>query len=293
MFNIATPRTTSVPAPSSSAVDRTPAAVGKATKASGLPPTLGMAVCDASGKLTFQSPALQELLGQSFGSEVETDRTAPQHLYRQDGLTRLRPEHVPLARARQGEVVTDAVICHRSEEQVPTYLRCNAAPVASADGSVNGAVVFVEDVTAGHVGQENNQRMRYHLISTLNHELRTPLTKLVGHAEVLHDMRSQLPVNAVHSLEKVCKAVDELRELADLVSCMADLDTPGRLTEALGDTADSARDGTTQVPEQLARGGLRSVPKIPVQLVANLDPDTVSEAIATLAVEPPRPRSDT
>jgi signal transduction histidine kinase len=151
-------------------------------------------------------------------------------------------------------------------------------------------VVFVDDVTARHVGQQNNRRMQDHLISTLNHEFRTPLTKLVGHAEMLHDMRSQLPVNAVHSLEKVVKAADELRELADLLSCMADLDTPGRLTEALGATADSSRNGTTQVPEQLARGALRSVPKIPLQLV---DSERVMEAIAALAKEPPSSRSDT
>ena len=293
MFKIATPRSTadSVPA-NAAAVRDTPATVGEAAESRGLPPTLGMAVCDASGRLTFQSPALEELIGQSFGSEVGADPAAPRHLYRHDGLTTLQSEHVPLARARRGEVVTDAVICHRSEEEVPTYLRCNAAPVAAADGSVNGAVVFVEDVTAGHVGQQNHQRMQDHLLSTLNHEFRTPLTKLVGHAEMLHDMRSQLPVNAVHSLEKVCRAADELRELADLVSCMADLDTPGRLTDALGDMAEAAQDVTAQVPEQLARGGLRSVPKIPLQLVAGLDPDRVSEAIEALAAEPPAARSE-
>ncbi len=143
---------------------------------------------------------------------------------------------------------------------------------------MHGAVVFVEDVTAGHAGHQNQQRMQNHLISTLNHELRTPLTKLVGHAEMLHDMRGHLPVNAVHSLEKVCQAADELRELADLISCMADLDTPGRLTEA----------APAQIPDQLARGRLRSVPRIPLQLVG-LDPTRHGDRRDGRAGEGPSP----
>ena len=179
------------------------------------------------------------------------------------------------------------MICHRSEAKaVPTYLRCNAAPVAV--GSVHGAVVFVEDLTAGHDGRkvrqtrQGRQQLDDYLISTLNHELRTPLTKLIGYAEMLHDIRSQLPVNAVHAMERVCDAADELRELADLISCMGDLDTPGRLTGAV----------PPEVPEQLARERLRSVPRIPLQLVSDLDPSTVSDVIAGLANEAPSPPSE-
>ena len=118
-----------------------------------------------------------------------------------------------------------------------------------------------------------------YLISTLNHELRTPLTKLVGYAEMLHDMRGQLPVNAVHSVERVCQAVNDLRVLADLISCLGDIDTPGRLTEA----------APGQVPEQLARGGLRSVTRIPLQLVSDLDQGTVTDVMAALTKEAPSP----
>jgi signal transduction histidine kinase len=242
-----------------------------------------MAASDPSGRLTFLSAPLRELLGDSFDAEEQTEPAVMEQLYQQDGFTRLRPEDLPLARARQGEVVVDAVICHRSDAKaVPTYLRCNAAPVAA--GSVNGAVVFVEDLTAGHGGQQvrqGRQQLDDHLISTLNHELRTPLTKLVGYAEMLHDLRSQLPVNAVHSMEKVCQAAEELRDLADLISCMGDLDTPGRLTGA-----------PPEVPEQLARGRLRSVPRIPLQLVADLDQDTVNDVLAALANEDPSPTSE-
>ncbi len=290
MFKIATPGTPGLSAPLRAAV-AAPATIDDAAAPPGLPLTLGMAACDASGKLTFLSPALRVLLGQSFKVEAWATRAGLEDLYREDGLTRLLPEHVPLTRALQGEVVADAVVCHRPEDEVPTFLRCNAAPVTAEDGSVNGAVVFVEDVTPVYVGHRNQQRMQNHLISTLNHELRTPLTKLVGHAEVLHDMRSHLPVNAVHSLEKVCQAAAELSELADLVSSMADLDSPGRLMEIIGDPADSSQDDPSPVPEQLSRGRLRSVPKIPMQPDIGPDPDRVIKAIALLASELPSPRS--
>jgi len=243
---------------------------------------LGMAACDSTGRLTFLSAPLQELLGESFGVDAPTEPSA--QLYQQDGITELRPEDLPLARARRGEVVVDTVICHRSEvKAVPTYLRCNAAPVAA--GAVNGAVVFVEDLTAGYEDRQvrqGRQQLDDYLISTLNHELRTPLTKLVGYLEMLRDMRNQLPVNAVNAMEKVRQAADELRELADLISCMGDLDIPGRLTGAV----------SPEVPEQLARERLRSVPRIPLQLVSDLDPSTVSDVIAGLANEAPSPPSE-
>ena len=274
MFKLPTPKIAGASASLNAASAEDGTAEGQAAEPAALPTTLGMAVCDASGRLTFLSPAIQELIGSSFEADA-----ASQHLYRSDGLTRLRPGHLPLARASRGEIVTDAVICHRSEDEVPTYLRCNAAPVEAADGSANGAVVFVQDVTAGHVGQQNRQRTQEHLISALNHEFRTPLTKLVGHAERLHDMRGQLPLPALHSLEKMRKAADELRELADLVSSMADVESPGGATE--GDPAESF--------DQLARR-LSTVPKIPLQLVASLDPDRPSAAIAVLAREPASPR---
>jgi signal transduction histidine kinase len=245
---------------------------------------LGMAACDPLGRLTFLSAPLRDLLGESFGAEAQTEPAGLEQLFQQDGLTRVRPEDLPLARARLGEVVVDAVICHRSEAKaIPTFLRCNAAPVAA--GSVNGAVVFVENLTPGHEGRQVRQGRQHlddYLISTLNHELRTPLSKLVGYAEILHDMRSQLPVNAVHSMEKICQAADELRELADLISCMGDLDTPGRLTGAV----------PPEVPEQLARGRLRSVPRIPLQLVSALDEDTVTDVMAALTEGAPLPPSE-
>jgi len=245
---------------------------------------LGMAACDPSGRLTFLSAPLRELLGESFEGDEHTEPSALSQLYQQDGVTRLRSEELPLARARQGEVVVDAVICHRSEAKaVRTYLRCNAAPIAV--GSVNGAVVFVEDLTAGRRDRQvrpGRQQQDDNLISTLNHELRTPLTKLIGHAELLQDMRSQLPGNAVHALEQVCQAADELRELADLISCMGDLDTPGRLTDA----------APAQMPEQLSRGRLRSVPQIPLQLVSDLDQATAIDVIAALNKDAPSPHSE-
>src|SRR5680860_361676 len=90
---------------------------------------LGIAACDASGRLTFLSPALQELLGQPFRPHAESEQVERYRLYEGDGSTRLQPEAVPLARARLGEVVTDTVICARSNTGNLLHLLCNALPV--------------------------------------------------------------------------------------------------------------------------------------------------------------------
>jgi len=206
---------------------------------------LGLAACDASGEMTFLSPALQELLGQPFRPHAEAEQVERYHLSEGDGSTRLRAEEVPLARARLGETVTDAVICSRSNTGNLLYLLCNALPVRCPEGSLLGAVVLVQDVTAQHVMLQEQEQLRNHLVVSLNHEFRTPLTKLVGYAEILHDLSEDFPPEAVHFLEKIRKAADNLTAMVDAVTILADLQTSNRPRGGLGEYT-AARDEVAQ-----------------------------------------------
>ena len=86
-----------------------------------------------------------------------------------------------------------------------------------------GAVVFVQDVSAEHVARQEQGDVHDRLVVTLNREFRTPLTKLVGYAEILHDMSVDLPPEADRFLTKIREAADELTRLVDSVTDPADL----------------------------------------------------------------------
>ena len=98
--------------------------------------------------------------------------------------------------------------------------------------------------------------------------------KLRCQPSAARDMRNQIPVNAVDAMEMVRQAADELRELADLISRMGDLDTPG--------PADRGLLRRRFPSSSLANGSGRSR-RSRCTSVSDLDPITVSDVIAGLA----------
>lgn len=184
---------------------------------------LGIAACDASGELTFLSPALQKLMGQPFEPHAEAEQVERYRLYESDASTRLQPEAVPLARARRGEVVTDELICAHSATGRLLYLLCSALPVLGRGGSLEGAVVFVQDVTDEHLALQEQEQARDRLVTTLNHEFRTPLTRLVGCAEILHDLSDDFSPEVARFVTKIRQAAEELTALVEHVTSLADL----------------------------------------------------------------------
>lgn len=183
---------------------------------------LGIAACNAAGELTFLSPGLQKLLDQPFERHAEFEQVERYRLYESDGSTRMQPEAVPLARARNGEVVTDELLCARTATGNLLYLLCSALPVTCPEGSQVGAVLFAQDVTAEHAALKDQEQVHDRLVVTLNHEFRTPLTKLVGYVEILRDSSHDLPPDATRYLHKIRQAAEELTELVDSVTELAD-----------------------------------------------------------------------
>ena len=104
-------------------------------------------VCDADGRL---QPGTEDGPG-------PLDWAEHFNLYRPDGRTPLTAAEVPLFRALQGEVVTDAelVVGRPGEEQ--RRLVSIARPVVGADGRPLGAVATVADVTGR---RETEDRLR-------------------------------------------------------------------------------------------------------------------------------------
>lgn len=243
---------------------------------------LAVAATDATGRMTLYSPALEELLGSSLEGLPESEMVDHFDLYAVDGVTRLRDEDIPLVRARRGEVVTDAVIVARRSSGEGAYLRCNAAPLRGEDGSITGAIVLVQDVTAEHAAKREQEELRERLVVTINHELRTPLTKVLGHAELLAEHCADVSDQVRRSVEVVSRSAEDLFRLAEMVSALADLESHTRLTKTYGDLAELLRESLRESEARASARGLRLVPDLPDRLTATVDPDELGRAVAAV-----------
>lgn len=110
---------------------------------------VGVAACDAAGRLVVLNRALRDF----FGDESQEVPLAdwPRHfvLRHYDG-TPLKAEELPLMRALTGEHVHHAGLMAHDRAGRPHWFDINARPVRDADGAVLGAVAAMHDITGEH-----------------------------------------------------------------------------------------------------------------------------------------------
>lgn len=181
-----------------------------------------VAASDVSGRVTLMSPELEKLLGPLEDTFQEADFLTRFALYDENGRP-LGPEDLILARACRGEIVRDQLVVLKREDRT-YYLRCAAGPIRDDDGGILGGIAFSVDVTAERLALQRQRELRERLVETVNHELRTPLATVLGHAELLLDSDTDLPAWARDSVRRLAGAGSRLRELAETLSLVADLD---------------------------------------------------------------------
>ncbi|GAA1148901.1 ATP-binding protein [Nocardioides aquiterrae] len=196
-----------------------------------------VAASDAAGRIAFLSPGMQELFELPFEPVPEDEITARFRLFTHDGSAPLPTDDVPLVRAGRGEIVRDALIASRTSSGRLLYLRCNASPLTAPDGTPNGAIVLVQDVTGERSALERQSELRGQLLETINHHLRTPVTNLLGYAEILDDQRAGVPPEAERALDAVLRAAGTLGTLLETISALLDLDRHTQLTRTCDDLA--------------------------------------------------------
>jgi signal transduction histidine kinase len=100
--------------------------------------------------------------------------------YRDDGLTPLPPEELPLERALRGEAFDGQVVWFGAEPGPRQALSVTARRLTDSSGHDAGAVVVSRDVTA----ELSALRARDELVASVSHELRTPLTSILGYLDL-------------------------------------------------------------------------------------------------------------
>jgi signal transduction histidine kinase len=243
--------------------------------------SVGVAATDARGCMTVLSPALQQLFGLEDEPYAEDELPERFRLYDEDGVAPLRPEDVPLVRARAGEIVTDAIVTARLPERGLVHLRCNAAPLRAPDGSVVGGIVLVQDITSERAALREQAELRRRLVETVNHEFRTPLTTLFGHAELLAEAQDRLPPELRRSAARTLEAAETLRDLVHTVSDLVDLDEAARVVRVETDL----RPLLVQVVEEHRAVGPATPPvtvDVDEQVRAPVDPARLRQAVGAL-----------
>jgi signal transduction histidine kinase len=100
--------------------------------------------------------------------------------FRDDGLTRLPPDELPVERALRGEAFDGQIVWFGTEPGPRQALSITARRLTDSSGQDAGAVVVSRDVTT----ELNALRARDELVASVSHELRTPLTSILGYLDL-------------------------------------------------------------------------------------------------------------
>lgn len=105
----------------------------------------GICVADASGRMVYMNDAGAAIVGKGVVDEPPRAWANEYGIYREDGVTPLPPDEVPLVQALAGREVRDIVVTVRNERVHLTHVRVSGVALRNPDGELRGAVVVFRD----------------------------------------------------------------------------------------------------------------------------------------------------
>lgn len=246
--------------------------------------SLAAATSDREGTLTLMTPALERMLGHAYQPLAEGELPRVLGLLYEDGVTPLEVADMPIARARAGEMVIDAVVAVRPVEDSARlrYLRCNGGPLWDDAGAVRGAFVLVQDVTEEWTLRTRQDDLRGRLVTTVNHELRTPVAKLLGHAELLQDRRAELPDWARSSVDAITRAAGDLADLSATMTALVDLEAASHVTPVKTDVVPHLTAAIEELADLARARDVAIDRRLPPALVAAVEVPALRRAVREL-----------
>jgi len=169
----------------------------------------GVIRIDAEGRVAVTNEA-HGRLQQAIGSDDDEEVIA----FRDDGVTRLPQDELPVERALRGEAFDGQVVWFGEEPGPRQALSVTARRLFDPDGEDAGAVLISRDVTV----ELDALRARDDLVASVSHELRTPLTSILGYLDLAIE-EPQIPDHVRANLDIAERNAERLlRIVADILA---------------------------------------------------------------------------
>ncbi|MBI3965422.1 MAG: PAS domain S-box protein [Chloroflexi bacterium] len=179
----------------------------------------GIAIADASGQVIMANAVANEIGGPLLPFARPLYEISS--VLRLDG-TPYELEQMPLQRSVLfGEVVRGEQMIIRNgvrDEEVPVLV--NSAPIRSTTGTIMGAVVVFQDITA----IKDLERTRDEFLSSASHDLKTPLTTIRGLAQLAQRQVSRIDSpEAERVAERLAAIVEATSRMTNLINELLDV----------------------------------------------------------------------
>ena len=165
---------------------------------------------------------------------VRTEDVAEVPAFRDDGVTPLPRDELPLERARRGEVFDGEVIWFGEGDADRQALSVTSRRLTDTAGGDAGAIVVSRDVTA----ELSALRGRDELVASVSHELRTPLTAILGFLDLAIEdpelpdgVRSNLDI-AERNAERLLRIVGDILAASSSSSASVEVSLTPRALDA-------------------------------------------------------------
>jgi two-component system phosphate regulon sensor histidine kinase PhoR len=225
----------------------------------------GLVAVSPDRQVRFLNPQAEELLGIDAQTVLGQGLIALLRDYQADVLVR--------------EVLEDGEVRETTMQPVLSgrTLRLRCTPL-QVDGEVNGALLFIRDVTQ----ISRLERARRDLVANVSHELRTPLASLKLLIETLQSeppptVARRMLDQAAHEVDAVAQLVDELHELSQIES--------GRVTLQLSPAPvdEAVQRALARILPQAERKSLQVTSSLPEALpIALMDSDRIGQVLLNL-----------
>jgi len=230
---------------------------------------------DREGKATMRNTAHEQSL-RDFGAP----HSAVVHplIYQPDGTTPYSETDRPYARAIAGEEFENLVYWVGEPGEARAAYSVTARQTTAADGSKDGGVVVVRDITT----ELEAVRARENLASSVSHELRTPLTSIIGFLELAVDA-PELTDETKRMLEIAARNSERMLGLVtDLLQTASDKDGTLSLAVSSCDVAELARQSIESAQIAASQRGLSISAVIDRPAVTDADPFRIRQVIDNL-----------
>jgi PAS domain S-box-containing protein len=218
-------------------------------------------VGDAAGTIIGANAVADRIhsaLNHEYIGRANVRQLGPEYRLLRPDLSPFPSDELPLSRALRGETVIQQELIWVING-TPRVLLINAAPLTSADGSLEGAVAVGQDVTERKCDEEELRRQRERaleasqhktrLISALSHDVRTPLNAVVLAAQLLE----------IH-LEGAPKTEEGAEADAEVQECLRTIRHSVRnVLDLLGDLLDLSKIDAGATPPEITQFPLAPV----------------------------------